>query len=98
MTLAKAAAMVTVEARARAWWRQHQRRRRRWWRRWRQRWAVGHHPGIVVDCGGKDIIAAAAIDRRCSQRWSSLPPLVTNDSRWFLAVVVVDCGSGDSSC
>ena len=60
MALAKAAAMVTVEARARAWWWQHQRRR--------QRRAVGHHPDVVVDGGGKDAIAAAAIDRRCSRR------------------------------
>ena len=55
MTLAKAAAMVTAEARARAWWRQH-------WRR-RQRRAVGHHPVVVVDGSGKDVIAAATIDR-----------------------------------
>ena len=50
MTLAKAAAMVTTEARARAWWQQHWRRLRRLW----QRWAVGHHPVVVVDGGGKD--------------------------------------------
>ena len=60
MALAKAAAMVTVEARARAWWRQHQRRR--------QLRVVGHHPAVVVDGGGKDIIPAATIDRRCSRR------------------------------
>ena len=68
MTLAKAAAMVTTEARARAWWRQHWRRRQRWRRRWRQRRAVGHHPVVVVDGGGKDVITAAAIDRHCSPR------------------------------
>jgi hypothetical protein len=60
MTLAKAAAMVTAEARTRVWWRQH-------WRR-RQRRAIGHHPVVVVDGGGKDVIATATIDRRCSQR------------------------------
>jgi hypothetical protein len=62
MTLAKAAAMVTAEARARTWWRQHW----RWRRRWRQRRAVGHHPVIVVDSGGKDVIAVAAIGCRYS--------------------------------
>ena len=56
MTLAKAAVMVTVEARA--WWRQHQ------WQR--QRWAVSHHPVVDIDGGGKDVIAAAAINCRCS--------------------------------
>ena len=62
MTLAKAAAMVTVEAMARVWWQQH-----RWrLRRWRQRRAVGHHPVVIVDGGGKDVIATAAIDHRCS--------------------------------
>ena len=60
MTLAKAAVMVSAEARARAWWRQHW----GWWRRWRQRRAVGHHPVVVVDSSGKDIIAATAINRR----------------------------------
>ena len=60
MTLAKAAVMVTAEARARTWWRQHQRRR--------QRWAVGHHPVVLVDSGGKDVIAAATINRRCSRQ------------------------------
>ena len=49
MTLAKAAVMMTAEARARVWWRQH--------RRWRQQQAVGHHPVVVVDGGGKDVIA-----------------------------------------
>ena len=62
MTLAKAAAMVTAEARARAWWRQHQRRLRRW----RQQRVVGHHPVVVVDGGDKNIFATAAIDHRCS--------------------------------
>ena len=68
MTLAKAAAMVMVmaEARARAWWQQHRRWRWRWRRRWRQQWAVGHHPVAVVDSSGKDVIATAAINRRCS--------------------------------
>jgi hypothetical protein len=62
MTLAKAAAMVTAEARARAWWQQH-----RWrLRRWRQgRW-VGNHPVVIVEGGGKDIIAATTIDHHCS--------------------------------
>ncbi len=60
MTLAKASAMVMAEARARAWWRQYRRRR--------QRRAVGHHPVVVVDGGGKDLITAAAINRRCSGR------------------------------
>jgi hypothetical protein len=55
MTLAKAATMVTSEARARLW---------RWW----QRQAVGYHPVVVVHGSGKDVIAAAAIDRRCSQQ------------------------------
>ena len=69
MTLAKAAAMVTAEARARAWWRQQR--------------AVGHHPDVVVDGGGKDLIApppstAAAVDNdrhclafggRCHRLW-----------------------------
>jgi hypothetical protein len=60
MTLAKAAVMVTAEARARAWWRRH-------WRR-RQRRAVVHHPVVVVvvDGSGKDVIAAAAINHHCS--------------------------------
>ncbi len=58
MTLAKAAVMVTAEARA--WWWQH-------WQ-WQQRWAVGHHPVFVIDGGGKDVITAAAIDRRCIWR------------------------------
>ena len=53
--MAKAATMVTSEARARLWRR-------------RQRRAVGYHPVVVVHGSGKDIIAAAAIDRRCSQR------------------------------
>ena len=54
--LAKAAAMVTVEARARAWWQQH-----RWrWRQWRQQRAVGHHPVVIVDGGGKDVVPATA--------------------------------------
>ena len=56
MTLAKAAVMVMVVARARAWCWQHQ--------QWRQRQAVGHHPVVVVDGGGKDIIPAAAIGPR----------------------------------
>jgi hypothetical protein len=60
MTLTKAAAMVTAEARARAWWWQHWRQLRQW----QQQRAVGHHPVVVVDCGGKDVIA----DRRCNQR------------------------------
>ena len=58
MMLAKAAAIVTAEARARAWWRQH-------WRR-QQRRAVGHHPVVVIDGSGKDVITAAIINRRCS--------------------------------
>ena len=62
MPLAKTAVMVMAEARARAWWRQHRRR----WRRWRQRRAVGHHPVAIIDGGGKDVIAAAAIGRPCS--------------------------------
>jgi hypothetical protein len=62
MTLANAAAMVAAEARARAWWRQH------WRQLWRQQWAVGHHAFVVVDGGGKDVIAAAAINRCCSQQ------------------------------
>ncbi len=62
VALVKAAAMVTADARARAWWRQH---RQRWWR-WRQGRAVGHHPVIVVDDSGKDVITTAAIDRHCS--------------------------------
>jgi hypothetical protein len=52
VTLLKAAAMVTVDARARAWWRQGR--------------AVGHHPVIVVDDSGKDVITTTAIDRHCS--------------------------------
>ena len=64
MTLAKAAAMVTAEARARVWWRQHRRR----WRWWRQRRAVGHHPVTVVDGSGKDVITVAAIGCRYSRR------------------------------
>ena len=59
MTLAKAAMMVTAEARARAWWWQH--------RRQQQRQAVGHHLVIIVDGSGKDVIAAPAIDHHCSQ-------------------------------
>ena len=94
MTLAKAAATVTVEAMARVWWQQH-----RWrLRRWRQRRAVSHHPVVVVDGGGKDVIATAAIHRRCSRRWLSLPPsMMTNDNRWLLVVDVVDRGSGNGS-
>ena len=94
MTMAKAAAIVMAEARARAWWRQHWRRLRRWW----QRRAVSHHPVVVVDGGGKDVIATAAIHRRCSRRWLSLPPsMMTNDNRWLLVVDVVDRGSGNGS-
>ena len=59
MTLVKAAAIVMAEARARVWWRQHQRQR--------QQRAVGHHPVVLVDSGGKDVIAASAINRRCSR-------------------------------
>jgi hypothetical protein len=64
MTLAKAVAMVMTEARARAWWQQHQQRLRRW--RWRQRRSVGHHPVVLIDGGGKDVITAATINRCCS--------------------------------
>ena len=64
MTLAKNAAMVTAEARARVWWRLH-RQRQQWWQQPR---AVGHHPIVIFDGGGKDVIAAATIDHRCSQR------------------------------
>ena len=56
--MAKAAVMVSAEARARVWWWQH-------WRRRQQR-AVGHHPVVVVDGSGKDVTAVVAINRRCS--------------------------------
>ena len=60
MTLAQATAMVTAEARARAWWWQHRRRR--------QQRTIGHNPVVVVDSSGKDIIATATIERRCSRQ------------------------------
>ena len=42
---------------------------------------------------GKDVIAAAAINCRCSQRWPPLPPLMTNDNRWLLAVIIINCAA-----
>ena len=55
---------------------------------------------------GKDAIAAAAINRQCSQGWPPLPPLMTNNDHWLLAVVVINCaaaammvgGGGNSGC
>ena len=49
---------------------------------------------IGVDEGcGKDAIAAAAINRRCSQGWLPLLPSMMNDYRWLLAVVVINCAA-----
>ncbi len=47
---------------------------------------------IGVDEGcSKDVIAAIAINHRCSQQWPPLPPSMTNNNCWLLAVVVINC-------
>ena len=54
---------------------------------------------ISIDEGsGKDVIAAAAINRCCSQQWLPLLPLMMNNDCGLLAVIVINCvaaGSGD---
>jgi hypothetical protein len=39
----------------------------------------------------KTTIAVVAIDRRFRWQWPSLPPSMTNNDRWLLAVVIVNC-------
>ena len=48
--------------------------------------------GINEGCG-KDAIAAAAINSRCSRGWPPSPPSMTNDDRWLLVVVVMNCAA-----
>ncbi len=46
--------------------------------------------GVNKGCG-KDVIAAAAINCHCSPQWQPLLLLMTNDNRWLLVVVVINC-------
>ena len=64
---------------------------------------------VVVDVGGngmelmepigvnegcsKDAIATAAINSWCSRRWPPSPPLMTNENRWLLVVIVINCAA-----
>ena len=55
---------------------------------------------------GKDVIAAAVINRHCSQRWQPPLPLMTNNDSWLQAAIVINCAAavmmaingGDSGC
>ena len=48
--------------------------------------------GVNEGCG-KDAIAAAAINRRSSRGWPPSPPSMTNDNRWLLAVILMNCAA-----
>ncbi len=47
---------------------------------------------VSIDGGcGKDDIVTEAINHRCSRQWPPFLPLMRNNDRWLLAVIVINC-------